>query len=331
MRLPIATDLKTRTGAPANKDARLINAYVESKGPTNDPNNPPQTVVRKRLIAQGGVSIGLGVAQGMIGIEVPNPTPPFYPLIKKLVTVNNDIIQTWDSTIETTWSNVTNYNIGDLVVEDMVDYWAKTNNVNKDPVNNPNDWNKTYVPAVGKTYAVWGSHSVGSTLSNGNKTVSGSSYGAFSTISKSTGKWYWEYTFSGTFTPTGPLADGIGFGIGNTGAILGNLGAEIHSWGYFSGGNLASLKMFNSIPAFYGSTVAVGDVIGVALDMDGGNLTFYLNGVSLGVAYSGITGSCFADVVYNQGWTNICAITANFGATPLTYIPPAGFNSGLYV
>ena len=71
-------------------------------------------------------------------------------------------------------------------------------------------------------------------------------------------------------------------------------------------------------------------MIGIALDLDGGNLEFYKNNVSQGIAATGITGTWYA---YTAGlWvtTSTTSITANFGSSALTYTPPAGYNAGLY-
>ena len=68
------------------------------------------------------------------------------------------------------------------------------------------------------------------------------------------------------------------------------------------------------------------EVIGVALDMDAGTLTFYKNGVSQGQAFTGISGTIYAMASLVVSGT----LVANFGASALAYTPPAGYNSGLY-
>jgi len=77
----------------------------------------------------------------------------------------------------------------------------------------------------------------------------------------------------------------------------------------------------------YGATYTAGDIIGIALDMDGGTVTFYKNNTSQGQAFSGITGTVFATA--GSGGTTT-GLVANFGATTLTYTPPSGYNAGLY-
>jgi len=75
-RIPLATDLKTRTGAP-DKDARLKNCYVEVRG--------DQSAVRRRASCQSdGDVIVAGTAQGGIGLTI-NGTD-------LVVTVNGDDI-----------------------------------------------------------------------------------------------------------------------------------------------------------------------------------------------------------------------------------------------
>jgi len=136
MRIPIASDLKTRTGAP-DKDARLKNSYVEIKG--------EQPIVRKRPSGQGGIPIGLGIAQGGIGLVIGGvPT----------------IIAVWDDTLipytggSTNWNSGISYIIGDSVWvapepdpfdsdEPPPPYYAMLPSVNKNPRTNPYYWSLT--------------------------------------------------------------------------------------------------------------------------------------------------------------------------------------------
>jgi hypothetical protein len=131
-RIPLATDIKTRTGAPAGKDARLVNSYIETKG--------EQSVVRKRLIAQGGVLTKLGTAQGGIGITIND--------IEYVIVVNEDTLNKYDETYFTDWDVGTPYKTGDKVVVDFVDYWALDDNTGNDPTISPTHWSEEYVPAV---------------------------------------------------------------------------------------------------------------------------------------------------------------------------------------
>lgn len=177
------------------------------------------------------------------------------------------------------------------------------------------------------TYATWNPADKSSniTLSGGDLTATNGASstwaGVRSTIGVSSGKWYWEYTI--TVRPGG--AQNLD-GIGNSSATLTTyVGATGDSWGYYTGGGQKAHS--NSFLA-YGATYTTGDVIGVALDMDGGTLEFFKNNTSQGVAYnSGLTGTIYAMM---SNIENTCASTANFGATALTYSPPSGYNAGLY-
>lgn len=131
MRYPLSTTLKTRTGVPEGKDARLKNAYVEVRG--------EQSVVRKRPQAQGGVPVGTGTAQGGIGLTVGG--------VDYIYTVNGDVgaLDTL-ATAGTTWNSGTSYVIGDHESYNFVDYWALTDHSNSQPPSA--DWSTSYVSEV---------------------------------------------------------------------------------------------------------------------------------------------------------------------------------------
>jgi len=143
MRIPIASDLKTRTGSP-DKDARLKNSYVEAKGDPQDPNR--QTVVRKRPIAQGGISVGTGQAQGGIGFTI-GSTPYF-------IGFWGDTMQTYTGS-GTSWDIGTAYSIGDHVSVGFVDYWAIDANTGNNPTSSPSHWSATYIPAAPYVPSTW--------------------------------------------------------------------------------------------------------------------------------------------------------------------------------
>jgi len=87
---------------------------------------------------------------------------------------------------------------------------------------------------------------------------------------------------------------------------------------YYSNGN----KFNGTSSSSYGASFTSGDVIGIA--MGGGAVTFYKNGVSQGVAFSGLTGS-YMFGVWSAGSAGI-GCSFNFGQRPFSYTPPTGFN-----
>jgi len=308
-RINLATDLKTRTGAP-DKDARLKNAYVEVRGESS--------AVRRRPSAQGGVAVGSGTAQGGIGFNIAG---------------TDYFIGVWGDTITpytgggTTWNSGTAYSIGDHVSVGFEDYWALTDNTGSQPPSS--DWSAGYVPAVpfSGTYATWDQSGTGSgvQLSNGNLTVSLGGEFVKSTISKITGKHYWELHIDSI-----QIDVAIGIGARSSSGV-----DPTYTVGWTSLGEHESWKILNGNAQVYGDLYGAGDIVGVALDLDIGTIEYFLNGVSQGVAYSNLkvlapSGPWFAflDESYGAGFN--CTLTANFGASPFAYPVPNGYNPGLY-
>lgn len=190
-------------------------------------------------------------------------------------------------------------------------------------IDSPTNWND------GSTYYNRGNYSIGNplqigtniVLTNGNLTATTSAGAAYKSIvgnvGMSSGKWYWE------ITPTVMGANkGVSVGIeSNPAAVIntwpGNTATSVgymayNGYKYYSSGSFVA----------YGATVAVNDVVGVALDMDGGTLTMYKNGVSQGAMATGLTGTYFPAV---SGYDSGDSFAINFGQRPFSYTPPTGF------
>ena len=117
-----------------------------------------------------------------------------------------------------------------------------------------------------------------------------------------TGKWYWEAgVFGSGTTDTGTIgvsADPASSYVGSTTNSFSYLGAN----GYL-------YQAAGAVP--YGATYGANDIIGILWDADNGDLTFYKNGASQGVAKSGLDTSIdYRPAVsqYNAYVTNV-----NFG------------------
>jgi hypothetical protein len=155
------------------------------------------------------------------------------------------------------------------------------------------------------------------TLSNGNLNYSNSpssNKSSYSTIGVSSGKWYAE----AVWTLTGGTAI-IGVALQGYDNISTFVGGTLYAYGY----EFTGFKYNNGSNAVYGSTWVNGDAIGVALDLDAGTVTFYKNGVSQGVAYSGLqTGTYFIGVGLYGSTGDI-----NFGQRPFAYTAPSGFKA----
>ena len=176
------------------------------------------------------------------------------------------------------------------------------------------------------TYATWNpsDKSASVTLSGGNLTASVTTFasgGARATLSKSAGKWYWENVIN-----SGTLTTRIG-GANSSWGVGTAVGSDTNSVGYmWSDG-----KVYNNSTAIVTlSTAAVGDVMGVGLDMDNNQISFYKNGTLMGSPITIPAGTYFP-VVSLPSTGSATSLTTNFGATTLAFSPPAGFNAGFYV
>lgn len=163
------------------------------------------------------------------------------------------------------------------------------------------------------------------TLNNGNLKLI-SSADVWNTVVASisiptSGKWYWECTVdSGSYIMLGLTEE--------TAPLAGQYPGATYGYGYFS---LNGLKHVNSTSAAYGAAfTTIGDVVGVAVDVDANTLTFYKNGVSQGVAYSTAVNTKLspAFAVYGaSGTVGISTVQVNFGQRPFTYTPPTGYKA----
>ena len=162
--------------------------------------------------------------------------------------------------------------------------------------------------------------SVSATPTNGNLTVTqATNFGQVAStlgMDSGSGKWYYEHTVTAV---GGEMSIGIGAVLVSTGTI----GTASTQYGYYS---TNGQKYNNNVGTAYGATFTTGDVIGVAYDAIAGSLTFYKNGTSQGVAFTGITGTMFAlACTRTASGTNISDL--NFGQRPFTYTPPTGFKA----
>ena len=156
------------------------------------------------------------------------------------------------------------------------------------------------------------------TLSNGNLDVTwapasyASSYGTIAI--PSTGSWYYECNVTST-----PSAGDLWFGI----SLSAGVGALFNTTASFVLYRYQPLKGIDNVYTAYGNAFTLGDVIGVAINVNGGQITFYKNGVSQGAISYSLTGKimfpCFA--LY------AASASVNFGQRPFAYAAPSGFKA----
>lgn len=166
------------------------------------------------------------------------------------------------------------------------------------------------------------------TLSSGNLIATASNTAwksARANMGKSSGKWYWEVVTKKTSWWWNAMI----WVWPSTASLSTYCGSDAASNSYYSYNSKAdgANRYNNNTNLTYGNPFALNDVIGVALDMDAGEITFYKNNVSQGTI-TWLSGTMYPMVSPYD--TNLYFET-NFGATALVYAPPSGFNAGLYV
>ena len=177
----------------------------------------------------------------------------------------------------------------------------------------------TLTSATAANFCVMNPLSIGTSISvtNANLDTSMASVAwncAFGTVGVSSGKWYWESTL---LTSSGADA-GVGISSNPSGSANSYLGVDANSWAYY--GNNGN-KRNNDVGASYGASYTNGDVIGIALDLDAGTITFYKNNTSQGTAYSSLPANTYFPALTN----NNSSFATNFGQRPFAYTPPTGF------
>jgi hypothetical protein len=158
-------------------------------------------------------------------------------------------------------------------------------------------------------------------LSNGDRTSSRATQGYSglrSTVSHSSGKWYAEVLIndgaSATYRPY--------IGIAQDDASFTSTPGDYNSWVMYSNPSTSAFKKYGNFPAAYGSSLVDGDVIGIALDFTAGTLTFYVNGVSRGIAFSSISSQSLYLFAYHYYDTD--SYTLNLSPDTFSYSMPSG-------
>ena len=163
---------------------------------------------------------------------------------------------------------------------------------------NPLASNTTTAPTQGNLY-------FGTNVSN--------NYSCVATMGVSSGKWYWEWKPDSAYSIIGITS--LSFLPANIAPTTAGSLAKA----YYAGNGQ---KYDNGSNAVYGATFSSANLMGIALDMNAGTITFYKDNVSQGTAYTGLSGVYFPIIgganAYNAGYIN-------FGQQPFTYTAPSGF------
>ena len=283
------------------------------------------TISRDSTGVQGYIS-NLRIVKGS-ALYTSNFATPSAPLSN----VTNTKLLCCQSSSSTTAATVTPGTItanGDVAASSVAANSTGANDVLFDVPTNGDAANDTGAGGeVSGNYASLNPLSKGSyvTLSNGNLVYTSTGDAthankyAFSTIAVSSGKWYVEATCD---------VKGDNFYIGVMGNVSANytpssstsLGFQATGWGYWTDGDIYNNgSVIDSAPA----AVQVGDVVGVALDVDNRTVTFYRNGTKQGSTATSLTADAtwmFASQAYKNA-----TVTWNFGQRAWAYSAPANF------
>ena len=141
------------------------------------------------------------------------------------------------------------------------------------------------------------------------------------TIAVSSGKYYYEATVSGE-----SVAKGI---IGFVEAAYDGNGSTIpngSSNGVFYFGE-AGNKIIDNSSTSYGDSYGNGDVIGVALNLDDDEITFYKNGTSQGTITTKTFTGAYKPAVGRGSSSGSTSYTLNAGQRAFAYAAPSGFKT----
>tara|TARA_A100001201_G_scaffold139703_1_gene131960 strand:+ start:930 stop:4478 length:3549 start_codon:yes stop_codon:yes gene_type:complete len=141
-----------------------------------------------------------------------------------------------------------------------------------------------------------------------------SNYVAINAVSGSTGKYYFEVKFlsytSANTLMVGLYTNGYADGWQNT-----------RSRSYYAN---SGKKYKGSTASNYGATFTTGDTIGVAVNGDDDEITFYKNGTSQGLAFSGNEGDSSFGIQLSTGLYP-CTAKIRFTSDEWQYSAPSGF------
>ena len=148
-------------------------------------------------------------------------------------------------------------------------------------------------------------------LSEGNlkMTTTAVNKGSRATIGVSSGKWFWEIKIGSKGN------NDILIGIAQpSNWSLDYVGSSSTSYSYAS----SAQKYNNASQSSYGASFTTDDIIGVALNMDDGEIAFYKNGSSQGTAYTGIPTTDFILPAFSgQSGSGVDTdFSVNFGSPP---------------
>ena len=138
-----------------------------------------------------------------------------------------------------------------------------------------------------------------------------------STMQVSSGKWYWEVTVTSLDATAGAL-----IGVGKTNVFAVGLPSVYKTTDFIWYRNDGQL-VYGTASSF-GASYTTGDIIGAALDLDSGTLSFYKNGTLQGT-FSGIPAGFYVPMLApNTAASTSTTFSINYGQSAFNYSIPSG-------
>ena len=146
---------------------------------------------------------------------------------------------------------------------------------------------------------------------------------AHSTIATASGKWYFEATLVSATNATSP--GDFTVGIASPGYSIGDF--RVGTIQYRPA--LGAIRQNNSNLATGLSNIVVGDVIGIAYDVDNSTFAAYVNGVLEASVTFNLYSGPFRPFIVNEDTPTSSTLvgTVNFGQKPFAYTAPSGFKA----
>lgn len=199
-------------------------------------------------------------------------------------------------------------------------------------IDSPTNYDDTSITYNRGNYCTWnginngggGAYSTNACLTSNMPASLGNYDVMVGTMLLNSGKWYWEVTC--TALPTNTAIGIIPANLTTFNSTTTMIWASANCVGYCGDGKK---YVASATGAAYGATYTTNIVIGVALDLSAGTITFYRNNVSQGSisistpATTGVPYVPAVGVVVTGGGT--ATHNATFGQYPFTYTPPTGY------
>ena len=128
-----------------------------------------------------------------------------------------------------------------------------------------------------------------------------------------TGKYYYEMEIQ--------TGSSYVFGIKGVERLGSHTSGNEGRYGYYGhNGN----KSDESGSSSYGATYTAGDTVAILYDSDSGEVYFYKNNTSQGLAFTGVNDKTYLPFVYLDNYGTNPVVHMNFGQRPFKYTPPTG-------